>query len=482
MFDSAIFDFTDAEIREAAAANRLLSIEIEFNRLCNYRCPYCYAGDPETELPEMSSELADSVIRQAAELGARKVVILGGEPLLYPELERKIELVNFLGMGAEIFTNGALLDEAAARMFAAHNCRVVVKLNSLDPAVQARMTGEPEALELAQRALRLLREAGCGAGRVAASSVICSENVDGMPALWRYLREREILPYFEMMTPQGRMLENRHLMVEPARLRQVFEEIAAIDAQFGFCWEPQPPLVGGKCFRHIYSCLVNASGDVMPCVGVTTKLGSAAERPVRDILFDSSVIRDLKNYRKMIKGPCRTCRKAQECYGCRGAAYQMTGDYLASDPLCWHNIGRESEIAVLPCDARSLVPHKPPMVMVDEVLSSGQTSEVLAVIRPDNRFLDDGGVLDRAALPELVSQAGAAADAFRNDGAVKPGMLVGCRKIEYFRDIRVGDRLVVSLEETAALDGWHIVAFNVVKEGEPGTVASGELKLCVLES
>lgn len=99
-----------------------------------------------------------------------------------------------------------------------------------------------------------------------------------MPALWRYLREREILPYFEMMTPQGRMLENRHLMVEPARLRQVFEEIAAIDAQFGFCWEPQPPLVGGKCFRHIYSCLVNASGDVMPCVGVTTKLGSAAER------------------------------------------------------------------------------------------------------------------------------------------------------------------------------------------------------------
>ena len=110
MFDSAIFDFTDAEIREAAAANRLLSIEIEFNRLCNYRGPYCNAGDPETELPEMSSELADSVILQAAELGARKVVILGGEPLLYPELERKIELVNSLGMGAEIFTNGALLD------------------------------------------------------------------------------------------------------------------------------------------------------------------------------------------------------------------------------------------------------------------------------------------------------------------------------------------------------------------------------------
>ena len=110
MFDSAIFDFSVAVLRLAAAANRLLSIEIEFNRLCNYRSPYCYAGDPETELPEMSSELADSGIRQAAELGARKVVILGGEPLLYPEQDRQIELLYSLGMGAEIFTNGALLD------------------------------------------------------------------------------------------------------------------------------------------------------------------------------------------------------------------------------------------------------------------------------------------------------------------------------------------------------------------------------------
>ncbi len=46
---------------------------------------------------------------------------------------------------------------------------------------------------------------------------------------------------------------------------------------------------------------------------------------------------NLKNYREMIKGPCRTCEKSSECYGCRGAAYQLTGDYLASDPTCWRN-------------------------------------------------------------------------------------------------------------------------------------------------
>lgn len=37
------------------------------------------------------------------------------------------------------------------------------------------------------------------------------------------------------------------------------------------------------------------------------------------------------------KGPCQSCEPAEGCYGCHGAAFQMTGDYLASDPMCWRN-------------------------------------------------------------------------------------------------------------------------------------------------
>ena len=59
--------------------------------------------------------------------------------------------------------------------------------------------------------------------------------------------------------------------------------------------------------------------------------------PLADILRDSDVIQNLKRHRETIKGPCRECDRAAECYGCRGAAFQMTGDYLASDPLCWNN-------------------------------------------------------------------------------------------------------------------------------------------------
>ena len=89
--------------------------------------------------------------------------------------------------------------------------------------------------------------------------------------------------------------------------------------------------------RHQVSCLVTATGEVMPCVGVTIPLDNIRNNSLGDILKNSQVVKDLKNFREMIKGECRDCDKAHECYGCRGAAYQLTGDYLASDPTCWRN-------------------------------------------------------------------------------------------------------------------------------------------------
>ena len=45
----------------------------------------------------------------------------------------------------------------------------------------------------------------------------------------------------------------------------------------------------------------------------------------------------LRNVRSHIKGACAQCDLLPDCYGCRGLAYHVTGDFLASDPLCWRN-------------------------------------------------------------------------------------------------------------------------------------------------
>ena len=488
-FHTEYFDFTPEEIRRAAQAGKLLAAEVEFNRSCNYRCPYCYADDgtPEARRDDgiLTGEEIDHVMEQAAALGARKIVILGGEPLLCRTLEERLRKIAVLGMRPEVFTNGSLLDAERAAMLWRYGARVVLKFNSLVPEVQERMTGVKGALDKCFRAVGLLREAGYGReeGLLAASSVICSENVDGMAELWRYLRREKIIPYFEIMTPQGRMLRNRHLHVAPERLKQVFDEIAAIDrGEFQREWEVQPPLVGGCCFRHHYSCFVNAAGEVMPCVGVTAVLGNVRERPLAEIIGESTVLRDLKDYRSRIKEPCRSCDKIEHCYGCRGTAYQMTGDYLAADPLCWRNAARADRIKTLPYDIRSAMPHAAPMLMVGRILAAGEANTVEAVIAPDNRFLNSAGVLDRCAVPELAAQAAAAAEAFRQDGRSVPGMLVGMSDVRFHSDIHAGDVLEIAVREAAVLDEWHIVRFSIVRRGEPAVLAEGELKLCITGS
>jgi len=334
------FEFTGEEIRQAVAADRLLSMEIEFSRICNFHCSYCYVDNKiECENELSIGEIRDT-IRQAKDLGTRKIIILGGEPSIYPHL---VEILFFLkeeGLEIEMFTNGSGIDRELADVLAEVNVRVALKLNSRNEKIQDQLAGKIGALQIIDRALQKLRETGYPSGKLflAISTVICRQNIKELPSMWRWLRRENIEPYFEVLTPQENARDNSWLNVEPGELKELFSELSAIDQkEFNRTWEPQPPLAGNKCMRHQVSCLVTASGDIMPCVGVTIPLGNIRHTRLASILKNSEVINNLKNYREMIKGECRSCEKASECYGCRGAAYQLTGDYLASDPTCWRN-------------------------------------------------------------------------------------------------------------------------------------------------
>ncbi|MBU4262464.1 MAG: radical SAM protein [Proteobacteria bacterium] len=334
------FEFTEEEIREAAVADRLLSMEIEFSRVCNFHCSYCYVPDQKEFKHELSRAEIKDVILQAKELGARKIIILGGEPSIYPHLVEMLSFIANEGLEIEMFTNGSGVDKKLAAILAEKKARVVLKLNSRNEAIQDQLAGKKGAFVTINRALGALQEAGYPSGDLflAMSTVICRQNIKELPAMWQWLREEKIEPYFEIITPQANASKNSWLMVDSGELQRLFVQLSEIDKErFGSHWEPQPPLVGHKCMRHQVSCVVTATGDVMPCVGVTIVLDNIRNNKLAHILQHSEVVTNLKNYRETIKGECHSCEKADECYGCRGAAYQLTGDYLASDPTCWRN-------------------------------------------------------------------------------------------------------------------------------------------------
>ncbi len=473
-------DFSIEQIRKAAEENRLLSMEIEFSEICNFRCPYCYL-DIEGDKKEMTREESKNTILQARDLGARKIIILGGEPMIYPGIMEMVAFIRENGMGVEIFSNGTNITAENARRLAEFNAKVVLKLNSRDPEIQNNMCGRKDANEIIVAALANLKAAGYGDGGkpMAISSVICRENFDEIPVLWTWIREQQIEPYFEMITPQGAATENEWLHVDSKQVEQLFEQLAEIDrTQHGRDWKPQPPLAGDSCMRHQFSLYVNARGDVMPCVGIDLVVGNVLKNPLADIIKDSEVLQDLRGFRKHLKGPCAICDEVEHCYGCRGAAYQITGDYLASDPMCWHNVGREHEIDHLPLPVDEYVPHRSPVKVVDILRTVGEREAVVeSFIGEDCVFVDEHGRLEPAAFVEVIAQSSAAHNGFRTRHLDEPmeGYLLGVKNLEILGDAFVGDRLDTTVYKEAKLGDFGIIRGSVMKGDQ--CVARGEIKV-----
>lgn len=332
--------FSAEEIQNAVKNNRLLSLEIEMSLVCNFHCPYCYVPDKSYTAQELTrDEIMDTVI-QAKALGAKRIIILGGEPSIYSDVIEIISSIRDMGLEVEMFTNGSGIDGTFARNLHELQVRVVLKMNTFDRALQDRLAGKKGAYEIIHSALSNLQEAGYPSSNafLGVSSIICRQNIDELPEMWQWLRDREIVPYFEMITPQANAKNNEWLFPDPEEVHGLFVKIAEIDrVRYGNNWSIQPPIIGNRCMRHKFSCLVTSTGTLFPCVGVTIPIGNVREQQLADIIANSEVLHNLKNHTKTIKGNCRACKKAETCYGCRGAAYQLTGDYLASDPLCWNN-------------------------------------------------------------------------------------------------------------------------------------------------
>ncbi|MDF1576871.1 MAG: radical SAM protein [Desulfobulbales bacterium] len=332
-------EFSQEEIAAALARDGLLSMELELSRACNLRCIYCYAESGVPMANELSLDEIFRAVDQAVELGARKIIILGGgEPTLYKDLFKVIDYIQAKKVEVDVFTNGMLIDRDKAEALYARKVSVVVKMNSRDPEIQDMLAGHPGAAAAINKGLKALMDAGYPDEdhTLGIETIICRQNYAELADLWIWARKQNIIPYIEMMTLQGRATEHPDLEVPINEVKTLFEKLAEIDREmFDSHWTPHPPLAASQCARHEYSCTVTANGDVQPCPGVSVPAGNIREQPLAEILKKSTPIQELRNIRKIIKGRCGECRFGDYCYGCRGHAYQVTGDYLAEDPLCW---------------------------------------------------------------------------------------------------------------------------------------------------
>lgn len=81
---------------------------------CNYGCKYCFGKFPCEALPIGLAKLVVANIKRyfaGNSIGRGRINLVGGEPLLYPEIGELLSFISELGMDASIVTNGSLLSK-----------------------------------------------------------------------------------------------------------------------------------------------------------------------------------------------------------------------------------------------------------------------------------------------------------------------------------------------------------------------------------
>ena len=147
----------------------LRDLRISVTDRCNFRCPYCMPAEifgeryrflPKSQL--LSFEEITRLTRIIVGLGAVKIRLTGGEPLLRQDIEDLVAMLDQLE-GVEdlaMTSNAYLLPQKAAALKAAGLARLTISLDTLDDAVFRQMNGGRSGVDRVLAGIAAAEEAG----------------------------------------------------------------------------------------------------------------------------------------------------------------------------------------------------------------------------------------------------------------------------------------------------------------------------------
>jgi 3-hydroxyacyl-[acyl-carrier-protein] dehydratase len=124
------------------------------------------------------------------------------------------------------------------------------------------------------------------------------------------------------------------------------------------------------------------------------------------------------------------------------------------------------------------IPQKPPMVMVDRIVSAGEGTTVTAFrIRPDNIFIEGGLMREPGLIENMAQSAAAGSSAKSGDAAAAPklGFIGAIKDLEIKKLPAPGDEIYTTVTVTHEIFNASVVTGSVKLNDE--IIASCELRI-----
>jgi radical SAM protein with 4Fe4S-binding SPASM domain len=321
---------------------------------CNFACPYCYASAGR-QAPDLDLDLAKTLAARAAELGAKKLAISGGEPLLRGDLEEILQAGKAAGLMTQLLTNGVLLDRERALSVTAHLDMVQVSIDGWNEETNQATRGAG-AFDKIRAGLINLRDIGYD--RVTAAVTAFTLPEDDIENMIRTASEFGAkVVRFNKLIPSGRASD-----LDPERYsgERDMRLADAVYAAYTRVQKERTPAeiaagpnfvvrVAGDPVNEIMSmtrkafCGVGVStlsvacdGTVFPCAALhrpELALGNARDEDLGAIQARSAE----RHVRLSVdhEPQCRGCDVRHYCGGgCRAVNYALTGQLGGRSPHC----------------------------------------------------------------------------------------------------------------------------------------------------
>ena len=170
--------------------DKIVSVGIRITRKCNLKCPYC--NITSTNKKELTTNEWKNVIDILECYKINKIVILGGEPTLYPDIVTIVDyIVNNKKMECSLTTNGINNKDIIDKLIKTGITSLGVSVDNLDFKKSISPLKCKSGLEVISQY--------CNSNRIVSYIVLSKKNIDSITELIKYFDsinvKSYILPY-----------------------------------------------------------------------------------------------------------------------------------------------------------------------------------------------------------------------------------------------------------------------------------------------
>jgi radical SAM protein with 4Fe4S-binding SPASM domain len=287
-------------------------LQLHITEKCNLDCRHCYLGRKGSK--SLSLALAKKAVEEFSDVGL-KLLITGGEPLLYPHFWELLRYARGFRIRIEVLSNGTLITREAAKKLACYADCVQISLDGLENGhdlIRGRGAFE-KTMEGIKNALPHLE--------VSIATMIHSGNLDEFPRLEALVKTLGAKEWsLDVPSQKGNMLANKGL--------EANHELAAkIYKSYGYGSETHEGDSSYSCGSHL--CSIDVKGRVTKCGFFSASVGNIRDTPLLECWR-----RVARRYLPRISElECASCDFVKECRG--GCRYRATiaGGFHARDPF-----------------------------------------------------------------------------------------------------------------------------------------------------